>query len=745
MSVTSPPRSPRPSGLVDRDELEALVEALIEEARRRARRRRWRNGAGALLAVLAGGGLYFGLDHGGRATSGSAPPAETPAGGATATARSGGGRWDLPHGPEGGLANTVAVAPSAPKTVYVGTGRGVFRSTNGGRSWTSAGLVPPASTYRSSVPGVTSLSVDPRTPSTVYAGLNSQWDGGKWNGGTTFRHAVYKTADGGKTWRALHLIGQPVAISPTGPPIIYAAAGGRGGESRLLRSADGGRSWQPADSGLPSTYLWALAFDPAAPGSVYAAMGQRGIFESSDGGGRWRAVRVSVAYREVTAIAVDPRQPQTIYAGTDTGVIKSLDGGRSWRMANAAMGGHGRDRGYMQVTALLVDNRHSQTVYATTGCAGVFKSTDGGHTWASANEGLRPQCPSSYALALDPRASQVVYAADAVRGMFKSLDGGARWHTANNGLSLTWVSSLAVDPQAPRTVYASAGELGLFKSSDASAHWRLLASAPHLVEGIALDSSDPRNILVVAAAYGVVRTTDAGSTWTEASLGADSRKATVVALSGTTAYAGTSGDGVFGSTDGGRTWRPLGPSGVIHVQALAITPADPTVVYAGVFGSQGRGDLYKSSNGGSSWQRLYGARGIDVSAIALDPENSANVYVGAEGAGGVDKSTDGGATWHATNSGLPGRRVKDRAHAGKWITFTIGVTALAIDPTHPETLYAATDSHGVFRSTNSGKSWHSFNAGLTDHDVSALALDATGETLYAATAGGGVVSLRRSP
>ena len=160
--------------------------------------------------------------------------------------REGSERWGLPHGPEGGPGNTVAVAPSAPETVYLGTGRGVFRSRNGGRSWTSAGLVPHASTDGSSVPGVTSLVVDTRTPSTVYAGLNSQWDGGKWNGGTTYRRALYKTTDGGKTWRALDLIGQPVAISPTGPPVVYAAAGGHGGTSRLLRSADGGRSWQPS-------------------------------------------------------------------------------------------------------------------------------------------------------------------------------------------------------------------------------------------------------------------------------------------------------------------------------------------------------------------------------------------------------------------------------------------------------------------------------------------------------------------
>ncbi len=744
MSVTAPPRPPRSNGPgndrdqpIDREELEAIVEALIEEARQRQRRRRRRNGASILLAVLAGGGLYFALEHVGGGT-GAAPTAMASAGDAAAAARRS-ERWGLPHGPEGGPGTTVAVAPSAPETVYLGTGRGVFRSRNGGRSWSSAGLVPHASTDGSSVPGVTSLVVDTRTPSTVYAGLNSQWDGGKWNGGTTYRRALYKTADGGKSWRALDLIGQPVAISPTGPPVVYAAAGGHGGTSRLLRSADGGHSWQRADRGLPATYLWALAFDPTTPSTVYAAMGQRGIFESSDGGGRWRAVRVSVAYRDVTAIAVDPRHPQTVYAGTDRGVIKSLDGGRRWRTANAALGGHGRDRGYMQVTALLVDNRDSQTVYASTDCAGVFKSSDGGHSWTPANAGLEPNCGWSYALALDPTTPRIVYAADRVRGVLKSLDGGARWDATNKGLSLTTVSSLAVNPQNPRTVYASAGPLGLFKSSDMGAHWRPLASGPHLVEGIALDPSNPRNILVVAAAYGVVRSTDAGRTWAEASFGANSRKVSVVAISGTTAYAGTNGEGLFGSTDGGRSWRPLGPPGPVHVGTLAISPADAAVVYAGVWGSKARG-LYKSTDGGNSWQRLTDVLDIDVGAIALDPENPTTVYISQ---GGVLKSTDGGASWQPANSGLPRQRFKQ--HTGKWITYTVDVTALAIDPTHPETLYAATGWRGIFQSTDAGKHWHPFNAGLTNHDVRALALDATGQTLYAGTAGGGVVNLRHNP
>ena len=107
----------------------------------------------------------------------------------------------------------------------------------------------------------------------------------------------------------------------------------------------------------------------------------------------------------------------------------------------------------------------------------------------------------------------------------------------------------------------------------------------------------------------------------------------------------------------------------------------------------------------------------------------------------VIKSTDGGASWRPANSGLPRLRVKEPT--GKWITYTVGVTTLVIDPAHPTTLYAAPYGRGIFRSTDAGNSWQSLNAGLSVLDVRALALAATGRMLYAGTSGGGVVSLRR--
>jgi len=124
----------------------------------------------------------------------------------------------------------------------------------------------------------------------------------------------------------------------------------------------------------------------------------------------------------------------------------------------------------------------------------------------------------------------------------------------------------------------------------------------------------------------------------------------------------------------------------------------------------------------------------------LDPGDPSTVYVTSNGSGGgVLKSTDAGTTWQRENTGLGWREV------GRWKRPIMAITALAIDPAHPATLYAATDSRGVFRSTDAGTSWHSVNAGLTDRTVTAFALDATGRIVYGATEGGGLVSLRGRP
>jgi photosystem II stability/assembly factor-like uncharacterized protein len=721
MSITSPPRPPRPSGSIDPDELEAFVEALIEEARLRARRRRQRNGAVTALALLLGLAIYFGIGRGGSAPSG-APAAAAPSAGAGASQGSV-GAWAPTHGPGGGPAMVVAVAQSAHNVVYAGTIGGIFRSTNAGRTWMGAGLTgPPVSSAASppGLPGATALVVDPRSPSTLYATRNDRWQ----NGGVTYTRPLFKSTNGGRSWRTLAVKGLPVAITPT---TLYAAAEG----NRLLRTMNGGRSWASADEGLPRSYLWSFAYDPSYPLKVYAAMGSDGLFASRDGGAHWRPLGIGVAHSAVTAVAVSPVNPRTIVAGADTGVVQSLDGGRTWRMLDPAMGGHDRDRGYMQVTALLFDPQDARTLYATTDCTGVFKSTDGGARFKPVNSGLAPKCPWVYAVAIDPLTPGTLYAAEPQRGMLKSVDGGGRWHLIDNGLNISSVTSVVVG----KPVYAAARTLGLFRSDDGGAHWQSVPTGLSRVDSVAVDPSDPRHLL--ASGLGLVLSRDGGRTWTHTTLG--SRDVGDVVVDGKTAYA-AAGNGVYGSSDGGRTWRAIGPPALFPV-ALALAPRHPLTVYVGgaADGASRAGGLYRSTDGGASWIRLTDALNVDVTAIAVDRRTPTTLYIGTPGGeGGIFESTDGGATWHKQSAGPTWRT---RSRDGRLLTPTLGITSLVVDPAQPSTLYTATGWDGVFRSTDGGRSWQRYDRGLANEAVTALALDPTGRRLYGGVEAGGVVSV----
>jgi photosystem II stability/assembly factor-like uncharacterized protein len=166
-------------------------------------------------------------------------------------------------------------------------------------------------------------------------------------------------------------------------------------------------------------------------------------------------------------------------------------------------------------------------------------------------------------------------------------------------------------------------------------------------------------------------------------------------------------------------WMSLGPFGGL-INALAIDPTNPNTIYAGTFS----GGVFKTTNGGSSWNAVNsGLSNLSIEELAIDPTNPNTIYAGA-GASGVYKTTNGGSSWNAVNSGLS----------------NLFINTLAIDPTNPNTIYAgAGASGGVFKTTNGGSSWNAVNSGLSNLSIEELAIDPTNpNTIYAGTFGGGV-------
>ena len=252
----------------------------------------------------------------------------------------------------------------------------------------------------------------------------------------------------------------------------------------------------------------------------------------------------------IKSIVVDPHNQRIVYAVDDgfPTLIKSTDAGASWRVA--LQSGSQSPVGYSQsfyhsllASALAFDPRAPRTIYAGATFARAYrliKSTDGGRSWR--NAGLKGQ--EVEALAISPN-SRIIYAGtSALTGLlFKSTNGGATWQTT--GLANTEVPQLALDPRNAETVYAGAGfDGGVFKSTNGGESWRLIGLRDDDVEALAINPAKSQTVYA-GTLNGLFKSTDAGRTWRSAGPGGKEVWAVAIAPSGRVVYAGGNDGMVF--------------------------------------------------------------------------------------------------------------------------------------------------------------------------------------------------------
>ena len=260
--------------------------------------------------------------------------------------------------------------------------------------------------------GITTLAIDPRSPDILYAGRETYGAVGN----------LYRTLNGGATWRSAFAMNRVFAISVSRTGTVYAAGTG------VYKSSDRGTTWTAANAGIPRNLaVGALAIAPGDPRILYAAAVGR-VFRSTDAGGSWRKVDDFLdRFRQpvyVSSLAVDPRSSNVVYAGMSTrGVYKTTDGGATWAPAGTGLTAS-------NVQALVIDPTNPDVVYAGSLGAGVFKSRDAGATWSISGRGY-PR-PYAYALAIDRTAHNTVYAAYD-HGVARTTDGGASWADITTG------------------------------------------------------------------------------------------------------------------------------------------------------------------------------------------------------------------------------------------------------------------------------------------------------------------------
>jgi photosystem II stability/assembly factor-like uncharacterized protein len=569
----------------------------------------------------------------------------------------------------------LVIDPRNSSTLYAGTNQGVLKSTNGGASWieVSKGL-PNGSVNR--------LVIDPLTPSTLYAvmltgsiGLTAST--------SPFVTAIFKTTNGGASWNALDTGLPPGAfinllvIDPATPSTLYVLVPPFGGppvngappRGVLLKSTDGGESWNALDTGLPagppSAFFTSLVIDTSS--TLYAVLPSFGspapvasILKSTDGGKTWKALPVLPANTSIGSLVLDPSTPSTFYAAgssfTPPGppswrILKSTDGGEHWNTYDVGLPAN------TSITSLALDPV-TAGVYvgyagalnpgplvnpgqpAATPSGGVFKSSDGLQSWNDASAGLISF--DIRTLAMNPAVSTVIYAGGA-GGVFRSVDGGANWNAT--GVN-AYTGSLVADALNPNLLYAQTGRMNGCNSDE-----RLLLGSP-----------------------------DGGVSWTDS----------------------------ISPLNSGCILSVTIPS--LHAAPMVTGPGDSRILYLAESDDQdGYSALLKSTDGGANWSTIWdwfqGLR-ASVRALAIDPAHPATVYAGVDdgsaslagvqptpGSTGLFRSTDGGATW--TNTGFT----------------RSAVNLLAIDPSNPNIIYASTEGHysepkgfqGLFKSTDGGR------------------------------------------
>ena len=596
-------------------------------------------------------------------------------------------------GPEGGQVQSLAVHPHDASIVFAGTVDGVYRSDDGGQTWSrkSEGIGSRAPR---------TIIINPQNPDQVFALDWVSWD-----------TELFRSDDGGETWHPVgfwkgHSAG--LTSSPT-PFVLYLML-----EGTVFSSADSGTSWVELTN-IPDE-AGDFIVHPVQPEFMAVILSTGGIALSEDGGESWADCGEATT-QDLHRVLFDPNDPEIIYAHRPEFLYRSLDGCSTWKAyTNPAL---------KNVGFLKADPGRPSTLYADTHWPQMMLvSTDGGRYW-------RPYGPvadplSVRDMAFSPTNPGVYYLAaealDERRGIFRSEDGGVHWEITSTSLFASAIETLSLNPADSTIAYAGAKRFGsysghgVFKSLDSGITWSLLEGTEGTGSIVAVDPISPEFVYATAADWGIQKSEDGGRTWFEVWRGWGERRIGGIEVdyhrAGTLfAQIDAHYHDAYRSDDGGETWVKLEPPFDAEVFGIYSDPSSPGVVYAATY--QG---LFRSSDWGDSWVLISaGLEAPDpapwydypwqnyfvVEELVFDPVDPQLMY--AATVVGPFRTTNGGLTWELVRNGM---YVCCGSQCGTSGYFTCegGPLGMAVDPDHRSTVYAST-SLGTYRSYNRGEKW----------------------------------------
>jgi photosystem II stability/assembly factor-like uncharacterized protein len=620
-----------------------------------------------------------------------------------------------------GSIGAIAVAPSDPNIIYVGsgagiirpdlaTGDGVYKSTDGGKTWTHLGL--------RDTQMIAMIDVDPRDPNRLFvAALGHPY-------GPNAERGIFRSTDGGQSFQKVlfkdeYTSGNDVRIDPSDPNTVYATlwqqqqsfieGGGFGGAGNgIFKSTDGGATWKQLTEGLPSVIQANIALAPSNPHVLYAAVagtmpnatgrgaantttGVVGFFKSTDGGEHWTIVVTSaqgqgnvkvdprplarIGGGDLPTVAVDPKNEAVVYTAS-TVMWRSEDGGTNWSAVRGAPGGDDYQKIWI--------NPNDPKIIFVVADQGAVVSANRGASWSN---WYNQPTAAMYHVTTDNAFPYRVCGGQQDSGSgcvaSRSMDGEITfhdWHPVN----IQEYGIAAPDPKDPDMVFGSARtnvslynrktgqttNVGPSADQRAGGYGRNVRTMPILWSPI-------DNTTLYYTSNVVWKSTDHAHTWTRISPDLARQTWEVPATAGT--YASTV------------TPAPLG-----SITALSLSPRSANVIWAGT----DDGNIQVTTDGGAKWTNVTPSaikpwtRIFNIDAGHFD---NLTAYAAANTMRIDDmnphfwRTHDGGKTWTEINTGIAPGAVSN---------------AIREDPRQKGLLYASTDLQ-VWVSFDDGDHWQS--------------------------------------
>jgi len=685
-------------------------------------------------------------------------------------------RWRNVGPTRGGRANAVAGDPSKPLTFLMGgVNGGIWRTTNAGQTWSNI------TDGKTDISSVGALAIAPSDPNVIYVGTGES----QLREDLTFGTGMYRSTDAGATWQRIGLVDShqiaDIIVDPRDPDHVTVAAMGHAfgpnAERGVFRTLDGGRSWKKVLFINDSTGANDLTIDPSNPRIMYASMykfqrtpwsmisggGRSGIWKTLDGGDTWIELtfRPGIPARPLGKIGIDvsPANPRRIYASIEApdsagGIFRSDDAGDTWDRMNTDPRFWVRSWYYSQVTA---DPLNENTLYVMN--LTVYRSIDGGKSFAP----VRVPHGDTHAMWIDPKDSKRMINSNDGGGTI-SLDGGTTWSSVYNQPTAQFYH-VTTDNAFPYRIYGGQQDNSAISVASRSDDGEIGERDYYSVAGCenATIAVDPRNPLVTYGGcymgafsrydHGRRQERDISVTmrnydgfgagevperfqWTFPVLISPHDPQTLYVAS----------QYVWRSRTEGASWEKISPDLTVHdantlkrtggpihgemtgaewyatIYAFAESPKTKGVLWAG----SDDGLIHLSRNGGTSWENVtppgYG-KFTRTAHIDPSPHDPAAVYVAANRYQQDDfapylwKSADYGKTWTKIVAGIPGNAY---------------TRVVREDPARRGLLYAGTEL-GVWVSMDDGAAWQPLQLNLPR--VSVRDLRVHGNDLIAATHG----------